>query len=192
MNIRKIVTYNNLRRQFTPEELAFADQLYSATESEKELIVESLQPQKPAGKKMAGKTRTVEHCDACDYTKRHFIHKDVTRTGYHEFQSSKPKKSARASGMAAAISGSLQRSRSTTGGLPEGVSQFCIAQIDDNGGLMECGETVDHNSHHKQTDPNYHPFRSAAQPAEPPSPPSTRDDDYEVNFQRSIRMLLAL
>lgn len=34
----------------------------------------------------------------------------------------------------------------------------CIAMIDDNGGEMECGESIDHNTHHKQTDPNYHQF----------------------------------
>lgn len=46
MNIRKIITFNNLRRQFTPDELAFADTLYHASEADKQMIVEALQPAK--------------------------------------------------------------------------------------------------------------------------------------------------
>jgi hypothetical protein len=53
VNIRKIVNYNNLRKQLAPEELAFADVLLNATDSERELLITALQPAKSAGKKKA-------------------------------------------------------------------------------------------------------------------------------------------
>lgn len=87
------------------------------------------------------------------------------------------KKSARAAGMAAAISNSLQRGRGVVAG-DDG--EHCIYEIDDNGGLMECGEAADHNSHHKRTDPNYHPFTPAAQSAESPSDQASSDPSGEA------------
>src|SRR6476659_6334290 len=53
MNIRKIVTYNSLRKQFTAEELALAEALYNMTDAERDLLVGSLQPQKAATKRKA-------------------------------------------------------------------------------------------------------------------------------------------
>ena len=58
MSIQTIVKYNKLRAQMTPDELKLADTLYEASEAEKALLVESLSPEKPAGrtrKKAAGK-----------------------------------------------------------------------------------------------------------------------------------------
>jgi hypothetical protein len=54
MNIRKIVTYNSLRKAFTPEELVLAEVLYNASESERQMIVESLQPQRVATRRKRG------------------------------------------------------------------------------------------------------------------------------------------
>lgn len=53
MSIQTIVKYNKLRAQLTPEELVLADTLYHASESDKALIIESLQPQ--TAKKKAGR-----------------------------------------------------------------------------------------------------------------------------------------
>ena len=54
MNIRKIVTYNNLRKAFMPEELVLAEVLYNASETERQMIVESLQPQRVATRRKRG------------------------------------------------------------------------------------------------------------------------------------------
>jgi len=104
MNIRKVVTYNALRKGFAPEELALADALYNASESERELLIQSLQPEKVTVKKTATQPRKIQHCEVCDYTRRAAVHKDATLKDYHGFQSAKSK-SAHAQSLAEQIKG---------------------------------------------------------------------------------------
>lgn len=81
------------------------------------------------------------------------------------------KKSTRASSLGAAVKDGLRRREPTVGGFADDADMLrCTAIVDDNGGEMECGETIDNNVHHKRTDPNYHPFVSIAPPAPALSP----------------------
>jgi len=59
-------------------------------------------------------------------------------------------KSARASAIAQQLSERHQRP----------AADACVALVDDNGGLMECGQGPDANVHHKSTEPGYHEFVS--------------------------------
>lgn len=106
--------YGNLR-QLTDDESALLNTLRAMNDTERELLVESLQPQKSAGKKAVKVERKVEHCVACDYTKRHAVHKDSTRDDYHEFQpsSSASKKSQRAAGIKEQLNKNLSQQRVT-------------------------------------------------------------------------------
>lgn len=149
MNFKRIIQFNNLRSQLTEQELTLADALRTATEAERELLVESLIPQKQAKKTIT--TRKAEHCAACDYTKRHQVHKDVSRSDYHEFQSSKPK-----SAHAKSISSAIQR---TPKSKVDDEDERCTVLRDDD---KICGLLPDHNVHHMTSARGYHPFVSAA------------------------------
>lgn len=97
MNIRNVLkTYANLR-QLTDDETALLNTLRQLNDTERELLVASLQPEKVI--KRASK---------------------------------KPSKSKRASGIESAIS----RSNATQTRL----RRPCTYQVDDNGGLVDCGE----------------------------------------------------
>ena len=78
-------------------------------------------------------------------------------------------KSPRASGMAAAISNSLESSRKATGGAG------CFATVDDNGGEMTCGKPED-DPVHDTTYLTSHPFVRDARRAASPSSPNNADD----------------
>lgn len=143
-----------------------AVKLRGLTEHQREQFSAALGPVKAQKKP----ERVIEHCADCDYTKRHFIHDDATRTGYHEFQSSTKKPAGKGGGGKSKREVSLrQQIGSAVQGSGNNLQPRCTAMIDDNGGEMECSETVDSNVHHKQTDPNYHPFVPPAQPAINPS-----------------------
>jgi hypothetical protein len=148
MNIRKIVTYNALRKEFTAEELVLADTLYNASETDRELLIQSLQPEKAtkkAGKKSAT-TREYDHCLRCGTTKRDSSHKDQTSPDYHEFQSATAK-SARAASLAQQIK--------STGKAPR-----CTYEVDGNGGLMPCDALADNAIHDKDASYlGYHEFQ---------------------------------
>lgn len=58
-----------------------------------EPVVEKPKPRKP---------KKILHCEVCNYTKRHQVHKDSSRTDYHEFQLTKGK-SKRAKSIAEAV-----------------------------------------------------------------------------------------
>lgn len=62
-----------------------------------------------------------------------------------------PGKTARASGMASAISRSLESSRKAA--VVDNANDECV----------QCGKVADANEHHLQNDPNYHPFSPPAQ-----------------------------
>lgn len=117
---------------------------------------------------------------------------DSEREAFVEALSDKPagkkaskkasKKSARASSLGAAVKSGLQRREPTVGGFTDDADMLrCTAMIDDNGGEMECGETVDNNVHHKRTDPNFHPFVSTAPPAPAQSPANGGAESGTVN-----------
>lgn len=138
MNIRKIVTYNALRKQFTPEELIFADTLYNASESERELLITALQPEKVVTKR-AGK-------------------KSASRGA---------SKSSRASGMAAALTKSLEQQRQVAkDGDADDNDPSARCQKEFAGGFI-CDEPADANVHHLRGATGYHEFDAGKSSASP-------------------------
>jgi hypothetical protein len=94
-------------------------------EGERQLLAEELQPETVTTKKKPAEvlTRKIEKCDACNYTRRAAVHKDVNAPGYHEFmlpKSSSAKiekienKSARAVDMQTTLSKSLAQQLQAT------------------------------------------------------------------------------
>lgn len=152
----------------TDEEWDQAVKLRELGETDRGLLMERLGPQKPAAKKSSATTRKVEHCAACDYTKRAAVHKDASVDGYHEFQSSK---SAPKSARAQSLSGQIQqrRVRGVVTGDGEGEDdndQRCVF-IRSSGEM--CKLLADHNIHHLKTAMDHHPFTPAASSAPLPS-----------------------
>lgn len=122
MNIRNVLRAYTLQRQLTDDETALLNTLRSLSDPERELLVESLSPsQKKAGKKSVSKSsgKTAKgRCQAelvsgatCNMLAWHGIHDAAQKDKYVESHEFLPSKSSRASGMAAAISRSLESSR---------------------------------------------------------------------------------
>src|ERR1041385_8340796 len=152
MNLRNVLKTYSLLRSLTDDETALVETFRTMTDGERELLVQSLAPAKPAGKKAAKKsatTRTYDHCLHCGTTKRDSSHKDESSPDYHQFQSSQGK-SARAAELSDTLRDRLNRKVAT---------EQCVHQIDDNGGLMPCGATEDNGIHDSTMGyRDYHPF----------------------------------
>lgn len=130
MNIRNVLRTYSLLRQLTDDESALLETLREATDAERELIVETLSPQKSATKRAGKKASS---------------------------------KSASKSPRAQSLSGAIQRTPKVRvddndDDDPSTLPQYCLAMVDDNGGEIACGKTIDDNVHHKTTDPDYHEF----------------------------------
>ena len=126
MNIRNVLKVYGLLRQFGDNETALLQTLRELNDSERELLVEEMRAGKVV-KKAAAQRRKIEHCAACDYTRRAAVHKDAACPGYHEFQPP-GQKSARAS--------SLQRQLQQ---MPK-PSATCVREVDGDGGSpVPCG-----------------------------------------------------
>lgn len=140
MNLRNVLRAYSLLRQLSESEAAILDTLRQISDSERQMFVEALS----------------------DKPQKKSSKKGAGKGGG---------KSKHASSLQQQISGRAQSAVR----LPEAATigdvdiVRCIAMIDDNGGETQCGETVDNNVHHKQTDPNYHPFVPPASPATNPS-----------------------
>ena len=61
---RTVLKVYSLQRQFSGDESALLATLRGMSDTERELLVESLQPEKPIVKKRAVNSRAVEHCVA--------------------------------------------------------------------------------------------------------------------------------
>lgn len=110
MNIKSVLRVYGQLRNLTDDETALLETLRAFTDAEREAFVEALQPQKTV--KRATTERKIQHCVACDYTKRAAVHKDPNADGYHEFQSAQAeKKSKRAASLGTAIKGNLNQRR---------------------------------------------------------------------------------
>jgi hypothetical protein len=102
MNIKRVISAVKLYESLNDDEVMMVGVLRALTPTERELLVESLLPQKVV-KKRSAQPRVYERCSQCGKTKGHSFHKDTDNDGYHVFQSSKPK-SQRAASLASAIS----------------------------------------------------------------------------------------
>lgn len=171
-NLKSILKIYALERDLNPDDLALLNTLRTLTESEREVMVEALQPGKAkSGTSATGATtkRKIEHCGVCDFTRRAAHHKDVNHKDYHEFhaRTERPGKSLRASSL-------QQRIQSSAKGRPvsvdDGDDKFdadnpadlprpCAAVVDDNGVEMVCGLFPDANIHHLTSDEAYHEFQ---------------------------------
>lgn len=134
------------------------------------------EPEPQVEKPKPRKPKRILHCDACDYTKRHQVHKDEQRSDYHEFQLKSSIPRCTQCGLAkesithrhkdladyhefqstkgtakSARTKSLQQQIQTVRPLDGGVSKMRCAK-------EGCGEYGDNNIHHRTTDPDYHEF----------------------------------
>lgn len=170
MNLRNVLRAYSHLRQLTDDESALLETLRAMNDSERELLVESLQD-KPVTKKGSATTRVYEHCAQCDKTKGHSFHKDSSSDGYHEFQP--PAKSLKKSPRAASLQQQIQSRASSATGTPKSVSR-CTYKFEDGG---ETCEAIASDPIHDQTFgyAGYHPFQPAAQPAPPSSTPASSE-----------------
>jgi hypothetical protein len=144
MNLRNVLRAYSLLRQLSDDESALLATLRGMNEGERELLVESLQPE-TARKKPTAPTRK-GGCAACDYTKPSPIHHKTTMTGYHAYQ---PAKSRRASSMAATLGKNLEAQRLATTNDDDDSAPAPICDT--------CGNLADYEDHSKPS-PSYHPF----------------------------------
>lgn len=174
MNIKLVLSTYSKLRQLTDDETALLETLRRMTDTERELLVETLSPQKQAGKKTARKPAP-EHCVTRGAPQRDPSHK-LGSPDYHQYLASS--KSSSKSPRAQSLSGAIQRrakmraSDDNDGSDPSHLPQYCLAMVDDNGGEIACGKTADENIHHLRTNPDYHEFVSgkfSASTAERPS-----------------------
>jgi hypothetical protein len=183
MNIRKIVTFNALRRQFTSEEMTLADTLYNATESEKEMIVESMQPAQKAAPKPDDKKCRHELPDGsrCGKSPKHLIHSENSDHALaHKFILRS--KSKRASSLAEQIKSTGKAKADDNFDDP---NAHCQKEFD---GGFTCNEPADANVHHLRGVTGYHEFvagkldarnaagKSSTNGAAISSTPSTEDE----------------
>lgn len=164
----KIAKALSLLFQLSDEDRAFVFRLWNMNEAEREVLIEALQPEKATTKKPVKQERRIEHCVACDHTRRATVHRFTTADGYHEFQSAKEgkntsSKSASKSPRAQSLSGAIQRAGKVKVNEDDNDGPLCTVGIDSTG--MTCGKIADHNVHHLNNHPDYHPFESVAPPA---------------------------
>lgn len=167
MNLRNVLRAYSHLRQLTDDESALLETLRAMNDSERELLVESLQD-KPAAKKGSATTRVYEHCAQCDKTKGHSFHKDSSSDGYHEFQS--PQKSSSKSKKAASLQRQIQ-------GRATGSKDRCVFSLQTGDDKYETCDAVENDPIHDETFgyAGYHPFQVAASPAPPPSTPASSE-----------------
>lgn len=110
---------------------------------EPERVVEKSKPRKP---------KKILHCDACDYTKRHKVHKDSSRSDYHEFQP--PKSAAKKSSRAKSIAEAVQKVTKVK--LDDDDQPRCMFIVNDATG-EECG-TIEDDPIHDLTYSSSHEF----------------------------------
>lgn len=147
MSYKDVLRVFKLERDLTDNETALLNTLRSMSESEREMLAETVGPVKVATKSSKPATRrNIEHCGICDFTRRAAHHKEGHKD-YHEFHSrtERPAKSARASSLASAIKG-------TSKSLDGGVSKMRCA-------VENCGAYADDLIHDpKGGYESYHPF----------------------------------
>jgi hypothetical protein len=149
VNFKLVLKAYSILRQLADDESALLDTLRTLTDTDRDLLVESLGPVKSATKKSTKKpaaTREYDHCLRCGTTKRNSSHKDQASPDYHQFQSSQGK-SARAVSLAEQIKGA-------TGKPHLGDGPVCGV----------CSHTEDY-ADHLQPSPHYHEFQPPRQQA---------------------------
>jgi hypothetical protein len=173
MNIKAVLRTYGMLRSLTDDESALLETLRRFTDTEREAFVEALGPQKVA-KKSTGKRSSkspavgkLPRCANCNAWEINPIHdRTANHPDYHAFIAKSAGKSARASGMAAALNKSLQQQRQVTAIDDNEDDSRCTYKLGEDGGsLLICDALPDNNVHHKTTDPDYHQFQPATNAA---------------------------
>lgn len=159
MNYRNVLKVYKLERELASDDVALLNTLREMPEIVRGLFAETLGP--PVKMKPT-KERKVQHCVACDYTKRAAVHKDETLKDYHKFHPPQMPKSQRASGMAAQLNKNLSQQR-------QAVEGNCTYRYPDDSPVNSkqiCDEDTDNGVH----DPTmgyvgYHEFVPLSQSA---------------------------
>jgi hypothetical protein len=177
MNLRTVLRTYALLRQLTDDESALLETLRGMSEGERELLVESLSPEKPTKPATA---KTFERCVRCGNTKHHNFHKDSSTDGFHEFQVPvvAGKKSQRAASLAEKVGGTLASIAKTVGGDDEGARRFIGALC------MACSHDEDYEDH-QQPSPHYHPFASSSSARGAARGSSSKNDGSEESTASS-------
>lgn len=109
MSYKDVLKIFKLERELSDDESALLNTLREMSDTDRELLAETLGPPVKGKVGKTAATRKIEHCEICDYTRRAVHHKDIGHKDYHEFQPSfdgpRKLKSARASSLAEKIAG---------------------------------------------------------------------------------------
>lgn len=161
MSYKDVLRVFKLERELTDNETALLNTLRSMSDSEREMLAETLGPPVKA-KVSKPATKKFKKCDVCGVSRRAAHHRDTNHPDYHEFDTGAPKttgKSARASGIAATLTDQRSRRREAhtlTAPL------LCDYSIDGK----VCRGTSDDAIHDKSMGyAGFHPFQSGARSA---------------------------
>lgn len=168
----KIFKYLKLKSELSADDLKQAESLAAMTEGDKQALVEFLGGKAKVTKPV--KTRNVEKCADCDYTKRHQIHKVTAMVGFHEFRSALTKSGSRRRGMPsspqpARCVACYEIATHSNHDLDNGGHEFTtdlVKRLDQQLGkhrYCTCGKPDDDNVHHLTTADGYHEFVSGEQ-----------------------------
>lgn len=112
MSYKDVLKIFKLERELSDDESALLNTLREMSDTDRELLAETLGPPVKGKVGKTAATRKIEHCEICDYTRRAVHHKDIGHKDYHEFQPSfdgpRKLKSARASSLAEKIAGTAR------------------------------------------------------------------------------------
>lgn len=147
--------------------VALRDEVKTWPQDEQDFFLDMLTPE-PAKKPQKKSTeRIIEHCAACDYTRRAKVHKDATADGYHEFQPSGKKPAGKGGGgksrgelLKGQLDSRRQEQRKATTDkddeFPNLLGEHKACVFDLRG--QQCGAAADANVHHLNTSIDYHEF----------------------------------
>ena len=147
MDFKKVIKFNTLRAQLSTEEFTLAETLWDASDADKQLLVESLQPAAPTAvrKQQERCTHVYESGTVCAAASRNIVHHNSAHVDFHQFTTVKVKKSARAQKLGEAIS-------TRTKERDEVLEPILCTK---------CNSTFGDNMHHLQTADGYHEFVAA-------------------------------
>lgn len=137
MNVKLITKALHILSLLSEEDVTTVMNLRALSEDERMLLITVLEPEKPTAKKPGKKASS---------------------------------KSSSKSPRAQSLSGAIQRAGKgraddSDGDDPSTLPQYCLAMVEDNGGEIACGKTVDDNIHHLTKHPDYHEFTTGKSPA---------------------------
>lgn len=154
MSYRDALKVFKLEHGLTDDETAFLNTLRAMSESERELLVESLSPQ--VNKKPVKPPKKVL-CVVCGYAEASIVHRKKELDDYHEFQ--QPKKSRRRNGISDAIKGTAGAAGKVVDDNQFAICTYTYPQDGPINPGLNCGEYKSNAIHDKQAGyAGYHEF----------------------------------